>query len=383
MLVHICCSVDSHYFLSELQKVYPEETFTGYFYNPNIHPKSEHDLRLNDVKRSCEMLGVKLIVGDYDTHHWLEGVKGLELEPEKGDRCTQCFDIRLARSAAVAKEINETKFTTTLLSSPMKEQEKLYMQGDTIAKNHGLEFIKINVRANGGTQKQNELAKADNLYRQNYCGCKFALQQQRSKQNRFSLEMMSHIGAQILPGSIEERQKTFAHRDTLEREGREYVLLQRKYIVWRLLNAKIQSLSKVIPSYIIAKSQNKKDARTGPILWIKPNLFENLPRFYAMEDKKEKYQNKQYLIGVSKKDDTIFVHLHLLNLLLDTHYPSIKELAYHPPKYEDELFFRNILCGQESINPIVVVDEIFSGNICVQIQGIFQEEAVFRVVENL
>ena len=41
MLVHICCSVDSHYFLSEIQKIYPDTTMIGYFYNPNIHPKSE------------------------------------------------------------------------------------------------------------------------------------------------------------------------------------------------------------------------------------------------------------------------------------------------------------------------------------------------------
>ncbi|PAF43004.1 epoxyqueuosine reductase QueH [Helicobacter sp. 11S03491-1] len=383
MLVHICCSVDSHYFLSELQKIYPNEKFIGYFYNPNIHPKSEYNLRLSDVKRSCNMLGIQLIEGEYDTENWFENTKGFEYEPEKGERCTHCFDIRLAKSALIAKTLDEKKFTTTLLSSPMKEQEKLYAQGDVIAKNNDLEFIKINVRANGGTQRQNELAKADNLYRQNYCGCKFALEQQRNKQNRFSLEMISHIGSQILPGSIEERQQVFDRRNDLEKYAKEYILTQRKYILWRLLNAKVQRGEQYIPSYVIAKSQNKKDVRTGPIIWIKPNLFENIPAFYSLQDKIQEYYKKSYFIGYAKKDDTIFVHLKLFNLLLQTSYQTIKEIIYHPPKYNDEIFFRNILCGDDSINPIIIVDEMFVESVRINIQCIFQEEAIFRVIQNL
>ncbi|PAF52436.1 epoxyqueuosine reductase QueH [Helicobacter sp. 13S00477-4] len=383
MLVHICCSVDSHYFLSELKKIYPDENFIGYFYNPNIHPKSEHDLRFADVKRSCNMLGIKLIEGEYDTQNWFKNVKGLECEPEKGERCTQCFDIRLIKSASIAKAMNEQKFTTTLLSSPMKEQEKLYAQGDDIAQKNGLEFIKVNVRANGGTQKQNELAKEDKLYRQNYCGCKFALEQQRNKQNKISLEMISDIGSQILPGSIEERREIFAHRDYLEKNNKEYILSQRKYIVWRLLNAKILLGENHLSAYIIAKSQNKKDTKTGSVIWIKPNLFENISKYYTLKEKIQKYENEKYLVGYSKKDDSLFVHLKLLNLILDTSYQSIEELLYHPPKYDEEIFFRNILCGYESINPIIIIDKIFSGSVRINIQSIFQEESIFRVIENL
>ena len=175
MLVHICCSVDSHYFLSELQKVYPKESFVGFFYNPNIHPKAEHDLRLSDVRRSCKILKIPLIEGDYEPENWFYSVRGREDEPEKGARCNICFDVRLEKSAQIAKLLGERTFTTTLLSSPMKEQETLYQQGDAIAQRNGLDFIKINVRKNGGVQKQNELAKRDNLYRQNYCGCKYSM----------------------------------------------------------------------------------------------------------------------------------------------------------------------------------------------------------------
>lgn len=99
MLVHICCSVDSHFFLQKLQLEYPEETLIGFFYDPNIHPFSEYSLRLLDVKRSCQKLGIVLHVGEYDYEGWIEAVRGLENEPEKGKRCLVCFDNRLEKTA--------------------------------------------------------------------------------------------------------------------------------------------------------------------------------------------------------------------------------------------------------------------------------------------
>ena len=92
MLVHICCSVDSHFFLEKLQADYPEEMLTGFFYDPNIHPYSEYRLRYLDVQRSCKKLGIDLIEGEYDYETWMDAVRGLEKEPEKGKRCEVCFD---------------------------------------------------------------------------------------------------------------------------------------------------------------------------------------------------------------------------------------------------------------------------------------------------
>ena len=123
MLVHICCSVDSHYFLSELRKIYPQHEMVGYFYNPNIHPKSEYDLRLLDVERSCKMLNIPLLEGEYEIKKWFVDIKGLENEPEKGERCVKCFDMRLEKTAQVAHKMNIKSFTSTLLSSPLKEQQ--------------------------------------------------------------------------------------------------------------------------------------------------------------------------------------------------------------------------------------------------------------------
>lgn len=359
MLVHICCSVDSHYFLSELQKAYPQESFVGFFYNPNIHPKAEHDLRLSDVRRSCSMLKIPLIEGSYELENWLSSVRGQEDEPEKGARCSTCFDVRLKKSAEIAKLLGERTFTTTLLSSPMKEQETLYQQGDIIAQNNDLNFIRINVRKNGGVQKQNELAKRDNLYRQNYCGCQFALSKQRVKQDRLSLEMISELGGRALPGSIEERQKSFALRNTLESTGKSYILTQKKLRVWRLLQGKVSYNEKVIYSYILAHSDSRATKNTT-IVWGNITLESLLDSRHIMAQ--DNFKNMFAItskatirLGFSKKDDSVFVCLKDVNALLNTQYECVLDLIYNPIAYELELLMRSLLCGSESINPINIV----------------------------
>lgn len=383
MLVHICCSVDSHYFLSELQKAYPQESFVGFFYNPNIHPKAEHDLRLSDVRRSCSMLKIPLIEGSYELENWLSSVKGQEDEPEKGARCNTCFDVRLKKSAEIAKLLGERTFTTTLLSSPMKEQETLYQQGDIIAQNNDLNFIKINVRKNGGVQKQNELAKRDNLYRQNYCGCQFALSKQRVKQDRLSLEMISELGGRALPGSIEERQKSFALRNTLESTGKNYILTQKKLRVWRLLQGKVSYNEKVIYSYILAHSDSRATKNTT-IVWGNITLESLLDSRHIMAQ--DNFKNMFAItpkatirLGFSKKDDSVFICLKDVNALLNTQYERVLDLIYNPIAYELELLMRSLLCGSESINPIVIIDEI-SENLTIDIKSVFQDERIFQAI---
>lgn len=432
MLVHICCSVDSHYFLSELKKAYPSENLIGFFYNPNIHPKSEHDLRLQDVRRSCEMLGVRLIEGRYDTDEWLNGVRGLEEVPEKGERCVKCFDIRLERSAEVASEIGEVRFTSTLLASPMKEQEVLYEQGDIIAKAHKLDFVKINVRANGGVNKQNALAKKDNLYRQNYCGCKYALEKQRDKQGRYSLEMMSDIGSRALPASIEERSEVFAKRDELEKEGKKYILTQRKKRIYRVLSHRLSLNEMAIPNYVLAHSESKRTKMELPT-WVEISVNVCNPPFlryfcesFDVDSKVDFSPNKdnpsrysaKIIIGIAKRDDTIFLPLKSFNEIIcagqaaenndiskymqgtngGVRYDNVRELIYAPICYEKELYLRNILCGYESINPIIIIDDEVakdlaesqnltnstkptSNPLAINIESFFQDEKVFEVVE--
>lgn len=382
MLVHICCSVDSHYFLSELKKAYPQESFVGFFYNPNIHPKAEHDLRLSDVRRSCDMLKIPLIEGDYELEKWLSSVKGQEDEPEKGARCSTCFDVRLEKSAQIAKDLGERAFTTTLLSSPMKEQEILYQQGDIIAQGYGLDFVKINVRKDGGVQKQNELAKRDNLYRQNYCGCQFALSKQRVKQDRLSLEMMSEIGGRALPGSIEDRQKSFALRNTLESNDKNYLLIQRKQRVWRLLQGRVFYNDCVPYSYILVHSESRHIKNTI-INWVNVSLeflLEQItPNYHQYLANILQVPAQSVRLGFSKKDDSVFLCLKDFVMMCGEQYRSVLELVYNPIAYDVELMIRALLCGSESVNPIIIVDEEIQ-NTNIDIKAVFQEEKLFTPI---
>lgn len=239
MLVHICCSVDSHYFLEKIQEEYPNEELVGYFYDPNIHPYSEYRLRYLDVEYSCKKLGIKLIEGAYNLEEWLKKVKGMEHLPEKGDRCTVCYDDRLETSAKKAIELGHDKFTTTLLISPKKSQEKLEKIGAKLQEQTGLEFIFRDYRAGNGTQIQGEVVKQHSLYRQNYCGCLFGLTPQREAQKKVMDEMFNPISNQILPESIEQRLELYNKRNELEDKNEQYKIIKQRFLNYRLFNGKV------------------------------------------------------------------------------------------------------------------------------------------------
>lgn len=367
ILVHICCSVDSHYFLSELQKIYPKSKMVGYFYNPNIHPKEEYDLRLCDVKRSCKMLGVELIEGEYESEKWFLDVKGLENEEEKGQRCVRCFDMRLEQTAKLAQKISINSFTTTLLSSPLKEQEILFFEGDNIASIYGLNFIKVDVRSNGGVQAQGSLANRDRLYKQTYCGCQFALSKQRERQRQLPLELMSNIGKQIVPGSNEERRLVFDTRDLCERDDKDYVMYKHSKIIWRNLRSVCIDNGEIIDSYVITHSKSKKMVKTSVITYIKQSI------------KDIGYESKFIELGFSKHDDSIFLSIEDANIILNTHYHNVQEMVYAPPLYEYELALRNLICGADSINPIIILNERIKHSLKIFIDAHFQESSVFAI----
>ena len=146
-----------------------------YFYNPNIFPIEEYNVRLDAQKKLCSSLDVELIIGDYEPDTYYEYVKGLENEPEKGLRCDKCFELRLSQTARVAKSMGIHEFATSMVISPHKNFEKLSAIGSKIAEDCELEYLAINFRKGDGFLNTNKIAKELGLYRQNYCGCKFAL----------------------------------------------------------------------------------------------------------------------------------------------------------------------------------------------------------------
>ena len=315
---------------------YPDEKLIGFFYDPNIHPYSEYQLRLLDVQHSCNKLGIELIEGAYDFENWLNIVKGFEKEPEKGKRCELCFDRRFEVSANKALELGETSFTTTLLVSPLKSQEQLKNSGEIFYKQHNIKFIAVDYRSNGGTQDQSRVTKEQKLYRQDYCGCIFGLTMQREQQNKIMDELFSPISNQILPASIEERLEIYTKRIILEENNKNYKIIKQKFLNYRQFNLKVIAGKKEnINAYALSYSTLPRKKAQGRI------EFEN--------------NNIHYF----NREEIRFITLELFNNFANTQYSSVKELIFNPPSFNDEFLIRNqIINLSYNLTPIIVVDEI-------------------------
>ena len=172
ILLHACCGICSSYPISYLQNMGYEVCV--YFYNPNIYPEEEYQKRLEAEKTLCKHFNCELIIGKYEPEVYYDFIKGLENEPEKGKRCDKCFELRFESAAKLAKELGINTFTTSMVISPHKNYEKLTQIGEQIAHKYGLEYLSTNFRKDDGFLKTNQISKSLNLYRQSYCGCKFA-----------------------------------------------------------------------------------------------------------------------------------------------------------------------------------------------------------------
>ena len=173
ILLHACCGICSGYPISLLQDM--GYSVVVHFYNPNIFPREEYDKRLEAEKTLCKHFGCELIVGEYEPEVYYSYIKGLENEPEKGKRCDKCFELRLTNTAKLAKKLGIEEFTTSMVISPHKNYEKLTAIGNEIAQKENLKYLSTNFRKQDGFLKTNQISKSLDLYRQNYCGCKFAM----------------------------------------------------------------------------------------------------------------------------------------------------------------------------------------------------------------
>jgi len=173
ILLHVCCGICSGYPLSLLKE--RGYSVVAYFYNPNIYPAEEYQKRLDSERKLCAHFDCELVEGDYEPEIYYGWVKGLENEPEKGARCDKCFELRLRKTAQKAIELGIEEFTTSMVISPHKNYEKLTKIGEEIAAQYGLKYMSENFRKHDGFLKTNKISYELGLYRQNYCGCKFAL----------------------------------------------------------------------------------------------------------------------------------------------------------------------------------------------------------------
>ena len=170
ILVHACCGICSGYPISLLKEMGYEPVV--YFCNPNLDTKDEFLRRLEAQKIVCMYHWVNLIVEEYDHEKYLDVVKGLENEPERGRRCDACIKLRLTEAANKARELGISRFTTSLVISPHKNFQQISEIGAEVAGD--LEFVAIDFKKKDGFLKTNKLSKELGIYRQNYCGCEFA-----------------------------------------------------------------------------------------------------------------------------------------------------------------------------------------------------------------
>ena len=184
LLLHSCCAPCAGEIMEAVAA--SEIKTTVYFYNPNIHPIQEYELRKEENKRYCQKLDFNFIDADYDKDNWFKRIKGLENEPERGERCTKCFDMRFERSALYAHENNFSLFATTLGISRWKDLDQVNNSGLRAADRYsGLNFWDFNWRKAGGSPRMIEISKREEFYQQEYCGCVYSLRDtnKRRKEN--------------------------------------------------------------------------------------------------------------------------------------------------------------------------------------------------------
>ena len=173
VLVHACCAVCSAYPIEKLRELGYNPVL--YFFNPNIFPEEEFYRRLDELKRYAEKKGVELIIDKQNTEDWYNAIAGLENEPERGKRCLRCFEYRLLYTVLKAFQLEYKYFTTTLTVSPHKDSKAIFKIANELADKYELKFLDIDFKKQNGFLKTMQIAKEENFYRQNYCGCEFSI----------------------------------------------------------------------------------------------------------------------------------------------------------------------------------------------------------------
>lgn len=179
VLLHTCCAPCSSAIVECLLRSGIEPVI--YYCNPNIYPQEEYLIRKNECRRYAQSLGLQIVDADYEHARWLSCVKGLECEPERGSRCTECFRMRLLNTAQYARENGFKVISTTLASSRWKNIDQINAAGEwACAKVNGDVGPQVfwwdrNWRKGGLQQRRQEIISEYGFYNQLYCGCEFSM----------------------------------------------------------------------------------------------------------------------------------------------------------------------------------------------------------------
>jgi len=172
VLLHVCCAPCSTLCIERLMQEYE---VTLFYSDSNIWPKEEYERRLEEARRIAKAYSLELVEDGYDNPAWMEHIKGLEAEPERGARCRKCFEFNLGRAAGYAKQNGFGQFTTTLTVAPHKDSRIIFEIGKKLAAEAGITFLELDFKKQDGFRHSLELSDKHHLYRQNYCGCRFSV----------------------------------------------------------------------------------------------------------------------------------------------------------------------------------------------------------------
>jgi len=203
LLLHSCCAPCSAEPMEAL--LASGIQYTIFFYNPNIHPLKEYEIRKQENIRFAEKHGIPFIDADYDEDNWFERVQGLENEPERGARCTECFDMRFERTALYAHEHGFPMITSSLGISRWKNMNQINDCGlRAAARYDGVAYWTYNWRKKGGSARMIEISKDERFYQQEYCGCIYSLRdtnRHRRASGRPAIEIGVQYYSHDTPGS--------------------------------------------------------------------------------------------------------------------------------------------------------------------------------------
>ena len=173
VLLHTCCAPCSSAIIEAM--LANGITPVIYYCNPNIYPHEEYEIRKNECTRYAQSLGLEIVDADYDHENWLEAVKGLESEPERGGRCLKCFKLRLLRTAEYAQSRGIKAITTTLASSRWKSLDQINEAGRWACLDKDVIWWDQNWRKGGLQERRLQIIKEYDFYNQLYCGCEFSI----------------------------------------------------------------------------------------------------------------------------------------------------------------------------------------------------------------
>ena len=174
LLLHSCCAPCSGDLMETL--IQSKIDYAIYFYNPNIHPRKEYELRKSENVDFAQNHHIPFIDADYDVDNWFKRAKGMEQEPERGIRCTMCFDMRFERTALYAHEHGFDIISSSLGISRWKDMQQINDSGLRVVVPYpNLDYWTYNWRKKGGASRMIDVSKREAFYQQEYCGCAYSL----------------------------------------------------------------------------------------------------------------------------------------------------------------------------------------------------------------